>query len=104
MVIAAQINQNVTVRTAHDLWALGVIGYECITQRAVLVTSSEVIDCASGEQCYPWEEPAASQPQAWRRSPLRPLLTPCLARTAPGRPAAADVVAGVVAMGRHDGH
>ena len=103
VVIAARIKQDVTVRTAHDMWALGVIGYECITQSAVLVTTSEVIDCASGEQNYPWEEPDANQPQAWRRSPLRPLLTTCLQRRAPGRPAAADVIASVAAMGRHDG-
>ena len=101
--MAARANQSVTVSRAHDLWALGVIGFECVTQSTALLTSSDVIKCASGERCYPWEERDDAQPRAWRRSPLRPLLAPCLARLAPHRPAAADIAAGVAAMGRRDG-
>lgn len=77
---------------SHDLWSLGVIGYEAITQRSALTTREAVFGCAAHTYSYPWEAPTPELHNAWRRSKMRPLLSQCLARDAAERPTAAQLL------------
>jgi serine/threonine protein kinase len=71
------------------MWSLGVLGYEAVTHKApALRTASHIFACANGPAKYPWEGSLDAQPEAWRRSRLRVLLAPCLARDAVRRPSA----------------
>ena len=89
---AVNSDSTVTVSPACDIWALGVMCYEAIAQKMALTTMADVFDGASGTKQFPWEAPAAQQPDAWRRSRLRSLIQPCLSRDASTRPTAAQIV------------
>ena len=68
-----------------------------MTQTA-LATADQVFDCALHGSAYPWEALEAEQPREWRASPLRPLLTQCLARDAAARPTAAGFTDSVASL------
>ena len=53
-VVAAWEEHEVTVQPACDVWALGVVGFEAITQTQALTTQSMIVDCARGYKRYPW--------------------------------------------------
>ena len=95
VVCAALDNSLLTVRPSHDIWGLGVVAYEAITQRRALLKRVQVLACARGEEPYPWDVEITEQPRAWRHSRLRPLLMPCLARDPALRPRASAVLEAV---------
>ena len=75
-----------------DVWALGVIAYECLADTTVFPRFSgadAVLRCASGAAPYPWE--AAGAPDTWRKARARPLFEACLQRDAQRRPSAFEV-------------
>jgi serine/threonine protein kinase len=99
VVAAVDASRHVEVSAAHDMWALGVMAFEAIAGRVAFTMVSDIRECASGRAPYPWELPADEQPPAWRRSRLRGLLSPCLAREPAGRPSAATLLESVARMG-----
>ena len=100
VVLASWDSAQCVVSPAHDIWALGIIVYEATTQSRALTSREQVLECARGGALYPWEQPAAGQPSAWRQSRLRSTIMPCLARDAAVRPGAAQVLAGVSKFGQ----
>ena len=99
IVVAAKANREVVVSTKQDVWALGVIAYEAIVGSFTLATLNAVIDCATGVAPYPWELPVEAQVAAWRRSRLRAIMAPCLARNPASRPPAAALLAALRSIG-----
>ena len=94
IVLAVDNDGSALVHPSHDIWSLAVIAYEAITQEALaLKTREAVFGCAKHQYSYPWEAPPAEQHKEWRRSKVRALLTPCLARDAAARPSAAQLLA-----------
>lgn len=85
---------------SHDIWALGVVAFEAVTQSRALTSQAQIAQCVQGGAAYPWEVPPGAQPQAWRQSRLRPLVAPCLQRDAALRPTAAQVHAAVGRLGQ----
>ena len=100
LITAACDGTGVQASGAHDVWALGVIAYEAIVQGQALQTQQSILDCADGRAAYPWELPTEQQPVAWRKSKLRSLVAPCLARSADARPHASDVLAAAHRFGQ----
>ena len=93
-------NEHVTVHPGHDVWALGVIAYEAITQTRSLTTQNQIAQCAQGHAQYPWEAHSSQQPQEWLQSRLRTVMMPCLQRDAAARPTAAQTHARVARLGQ----
>ena len=95
VVRAALDGTDIVVKPSHDIFSLGVVAYEAITQQRALPKRDDVAQCARGTAQYPWELPAEQQPAAWRSSRLRPLVLPCLARNPQRRPRASAVLSAV---------
>ena len=91
---------HIAVHPSHDVWALGVIAYEAITQGRALTSQTQIAQCAQGQAAYPWEVAQSELPRAWVQSRLRPLVEPCLKRDAAERPAAAQIHAAVNRLGQ----
>ena len=85
---------------AQDVWALGVMAYEAIARTRTFNCARDTGPCAAGASQYPWERPPEEQPDAWRRSRLRALVAPCLARSPAARPTAASLLAEVSRLGQ----
>ena len=86
--VAAKADRDVQIGAAQDVWALGVMAYEAIVGAVTFSSIIDVGDCAVGVTQYPWDQPTEAQPVAWRRSRLRTLVAPCLARDPATRPTA----------------
>jgi serine/threonine protein kinase len=74
---------------AVDVWSLGVMAYECMTNTRVLPNEcgrQSVIACARGDAPYPWERPRDQQHPKWASSNARQALELCLARDPAHRP------------------
>jgi serine/threonine protein kinase len=99
VVLAVNDNREISIQPSQDVWALGVMAFEALTQTRTLTMAQEVFDCASGSMQYPWEAVPAEQPAQWRQSRLRALILPCLARDAAARPSAAALLAAVGKIG-----
>lgn len=84
---------------AQDLWALGVIAYEAVVGAVTFDSVTAIGECAAGAALYPWERPMEAQPAAWRRSKLRRLVAPLLAREARARPPASELLQAFGRMG-----
>jgi serine/threonine protein kinase len=93
-------DSHVTVHPSHDVWALGVIAYEAITQQRALTTHTHIAQYAQGQALYPWEADASQQPHAWLQSRLRTMVEACLQREPGARPSAAQIHAKVSRMGQ----
>ena len=91
--------RQVVVQPSHDMWALGVMAYEALTQTRALTLQRQVVQCAHGDEAYPWEAPVKQQHPAWRGSRLRPILEPCLSRDAAARPSAEATLKAVSRLG-----
>ena len=92
----------ITVQPSHDIWSLGVLAFECITQQQmplVFGNKDAIRACAAGERPYPWEEPEAQQPAAWVRAEARSVLQECLLRDADSRPSAAKLLRALARIG-----
>jgi hypothetical protein len=89
--------QRVTVHTSQDIWVLGVMVYEVISQGPTFAKLADVFSCASGEQLYPWE--ADEQPHQWRQSRLCGLVLPCLSRDLARRPTAGALLESILQVG-----
>jgi serine/threonine protein kinase len=84
-----------TVEPSLDVWAIGVIVYECLTGTPTfssLDTKETVFGCAKGDVAYPWERDVHELPDRWRRSRARNIFGDCLSRDAAARPTAAQLV------------
>ena len=92
MVVAVQVDRDVVVSPAQDMWSLGLMAYEAIVGAVLQTSRSKVEDYVSGTMPYPWELPADAQPATWRHSHLRDVLAPCLARDPAARPSASVVL------------
>jgi serine/threonine protein kinase len=80
------------VEPSLDMWAIGVIVYECLAGcRAFDCGVREVQECAKGSKPYPWERPLQELPRGWRKSRARNVFQGCLSRDPKARPSAADV-------------
>jgi serine/threonine protein kinase len=80
-----------SVHPSLDIWALGVVAYECLASfdvQAYFKSMAHVERCARGTEAYPWELPAELQPVSWRSSRAKDILLPCLERDFRKRPAA----------------
>lgn len=94
----------VQVTAAADVWALGVLAYETISQTVMTdATASHASRCANGAAAYPWEAPAVEQCKAWRESSLRLLLERCLNREAGARATAAELAEGAAQLSSFTG-
>jgi serine/threonine protein kinase len=51
--LAANGSRKIEMTADQDIWALGVMAFEAITQKLTLNTMKEMYDCASGSQGYP---------------------------------------------------
>lgn len=92
----------VMVSPAHDMWALGVMGFEAIVGSGAraMTTAPQLHRCAEGVEPYPWEAPVEQQPAPWRQARLlRGMLEPFLARKAGARPTAAALQASLESIG-----
>jgi serine/threonine protein kinase len=80
-----------TVEPSLDIWALGVIMFECLAGCPAFRIHSgveEVFECAQGLQPYPWERPLEKIPEGWSKSRACTFFKSCLARDPAARPTA----------------
>ena len=83
----------VVVHPSLDIWALGVMAFEALTQRPAFATGAALFAAAAGDAPFPWAaSERAAAPASWRRSRLRPVVEACLARDAAARPTAAGLL------------
>ena len=79
---------------AADIWALGVIVYEALTDDIVfppfVKRPTDIFAAASGTARYPWE---LDQDAQFSRYRIRPVVVACLARKAAARPTAVQLLA-----------
>lgn len=93
--------RRVYVHFSHDVFSLGMLGYEVLTGARACACPEAATRCAEGAQQYPWERPQAEWPQEWRSSPLRQVLEPCLNREAANRPNVQQVLANLRQLQMH---
>ena len=83
------------VTPAVDVFALGVVVFECFTGSHAISPLSGPDSCvqlARGERRYPWEELPQSQDRAFGGSRARKVVEACLERDADKRPSAEALV------------
>ena len=88
---AISSKQALTLRPALDIWALGVIVFECFTERPAFgrhAGAGRIFRCAGGAEQYPWERGPRDMPEAWSKARARPIFEQCLAREPSERPTA----------------
>jgi eukaryotic-like serine/threonine-protein kinase len=93
IVCAAKEDRHVEITPAQDVWALAVMCYEATVGAVTFTSVVDIGECAYGRAPYPWERPVQEQPTAWRRSRVRALVLPCLARDPARRPTAPQLIA-----------
>ena len=93
VVLAMLQHRYITVQPSHDMFALGVVVWEAVTQKPAFASRDMCYACTVGDALYPWERDVRQQPEAWQQSRLAELVMPCLARSAAQRPSALDMLA-----------
>ena len=84
--------RTVAVTSAMDMWALGVMAYELLTDMPAFprnMRQAQIVESLVGRAALPWESPAAplSQLRMLKRSIIK-----CLSRDPAERPSAADLL------------
>lgn len=94
-------SRTVTVDTAHDIWALGVMVFQCICNKphGWHDRSKDLYKLALGEQQYPWEAPNEEQPRVWRQSSLRKIVAKCVHRDPRQRLSAKEILQEIKQIG-----
>ena len=98
---ALEAKEHIPVHASQDIWALGVMVYEAITNtgpRDRFARPSDAFACASGARPWPWDLPAEQLHPAWRRSRLRAIAQPCLNPDAAQRPSAQGISDGILKL------
>lgn len=96
IVNAAQASIIIPAQCAQDVWPLAVVAFEQlsgVTVAAAVGGALNIVKCARGEDCYPWELPEDQLPAAWVGCAARSVLEDCLQRPARARPTAAALAA-----------
>jgi serine/threonine protein kinase len=92
---AYEAKEQISIEPSLDIWAIGVIVYECLARcRAFHAHSAleKVFECAQGLEPYPWERPLHDLPEGWLNSRSRTFFGTCLLRDAAARPTAAQLL------------
>ena len=95
VVNALHAGEAATVQPSHDIWSLGALAFECISQTPLPLAFGDgdaIRACAAGERPYPWEEPEERQAGEWVRAHARGALLQCLRRDPAARPSAAGLL------------
>lgn len=85
----------VLVDSAVDMWALGVMAYELLTDAPAFDAScgqQDIIDRVVGRKALPWEEDGGGGGNLRKLRMLQRSLTKCLAREPSERPSAAELL------------
>jgi serine/threonine protein kinase len=95
---AREDRAELTVEPSLDIWAIGVIVFECLAGCRVFGghgAFEQVVEFAKGLQQYPWERPSKEIPKGWRRSRACSLFSSCLSRDPTVRPTAEQLLKGL---------
>jgi serine/threonine protein kinase len=80
---------------ALDIWAIGVIAYELLTDRPVFdryTSREEVISQLVGRKPLPWEDHATKEESLRKLRMLKRSITKCLSREPKERPSAQELL------------
>lgn len=94
--------RNVPADPAQDIWALGMMAYECLTHSTVFpvyMSPEAVFATAAGDAQYPWE--VANKDPSFHKSKARPVITACLSREPRKRPTAQQLLKMIDALGNN---
>lgn len=97
-VIAHATGAELTSQPSLDVWAVGVVMYECLTGEPAFPRFSgadAIVQCATGGAAYPWEAPDDVGAGVWRTARMRPIVEACLARDPAQRPTALQLLRSV---------
>lgn len=92
---------DLTVEPSLDIWAIGVIVYECLAGCRAFDRHGgveEVYECAQGLQPYPWERRLEELPEGWRKFRARSIFDSCLQRNPAARPRAEELQQGLLGL------
>jgi serine/threonine protein kinase len=102
VVLAFSERKDIKASAAMDIWSLGVMVYEALTQQPAVDPFGGVDFCcelARGEAEFPWEE--GDQDDKFQGSRARKLVEACLARNPESRATAASLVASISNLSKH---
>lgn len=97
LLLASEARQRLAATESADIWAVGVIMYECLSGGSAtpLHERGRALAMARGLAAYPWRSPRQSA--TWEHSPpeLRQVVLDCLSAAPQRRPSAETLVARV---------
>jgi serine/threonine protein kinase len=101
VLLAHERHELITVDPAQDIWSLGVMVFECLTEKAAidLFSSERAVSMARGDTAYPWEEAQVENDFIMMSSGARSSVLACLSYNPDERPTAADLLRHMDAMG-----
>lgn len=87
--------REILVESSMDIWALGVMAYELLTDAPAFdrfCKQEDVIDQLVGRKPLPWEDSATKDANLRKLRMLKRSLTKCLSRDPTDRPTAAELL------------